>query len=191
MVSMNEIIKALAWLIGGGFLVKIIEFYFGRAYRKTLIINIDTTSTGLDNRRMLVVNVQFTNAGKGKIKAKPVKTSRADEYAYKNKIETVRYSGSLQIKELETAGLQGNKYLDWFDDSVSQEVSGIKEINLLDEYILTDKEGEIDFWLEPGETVHLATPLVLSPGNYLLKVSFYGPKADDDFWHRLIFVRLE
>jgi hypothetical protein len=59
----------------------------------------------------------------------------------------------------------------------------------LDEYILTDKNNVVEFWLEPGETVHLPAPLLLSSGYYLLKVSFYGPRHSD-FWSHIAYVHV-
>ena len=55
------------------------------------------------------------------------------------------------------------------------------EINLLDEYLLPNEGNKTAFRMEPGDVVYLPTTLILPPGDYLLKVSFYGNKSDKRF----------
>jgi hypothetical protein len=141
----------------------------------------------LRERRLLFIDIQLTNIGRGWIQAKTVGTGT---HADKDEFEIVKYSGSLQIKQIRAESIKGDESLDWFTSPVVQAVPGIDEINLLDEYVRTDRNNEIYFWLEPGESVHLGATVVLSPGHYLLKVTFYGPKFDE-FWHRLKYVYLE
>jgi hypothetical protein len=179
----------LKYLIGPSVLVALWELYKflrGRTFQSRLRIDISSSATPLGKNHLVFVDVQVTNFGKGKIQARPVGDG---EWAYKDQFETVAYSGSLQIKQIDAASVQGNEALDWFKSAAVKEVPGISEINLLDEYALTDKNNRIEFWLEPDETVHLGTAVVLSPGHYLLKASFYGTKPED-FWHHLACVYL-
>jgi hypothetical protein len=55
------------------------------------------------------------------------------------------------------------------------------EINLLDDY---EVDGKIKFYLEPNDTYHLTTPIVLSKGLYIATLTFLGKKYKEEFWRR-------
>jgi hypothetical protein len=163
------------------------KFLRGRSFQNTLIIDVTTSSQPSGERSVVFVDVQLKNLGKGRIKAKRIGDG---EYAYKDEIEQLKHSCGLQVRKINTASVTTDAHLDWFQSSALERVEGIPdEINLLDEYILTDKNNVVEFWLEPGETVHLPAPLLLSSGHYLLKVSFYGPRHSD-FWSYIAYVHV-
>jgi hypothetical protein len=56
-------------------------------------------------------------------------------------------------------------------------------IDVLEEYC-DEAKHMTDFWLEPGESYHIGSPLLLSPGSYLAKATFVGKKTDD-YWSRV------
>jgi len=173
----------------GAFLLWLYNYFRGRTYEKRLLLEVKTCSKALDGKRVLFVEVILTNAGKGKLGAKPV---GPDDYVYKDADEQLKYSCSLQVKRINTNKLKGETFLDWYKCSALEPVPGIpSEINLLDDYIVPDEDNKIIFWLEPGDIAHLPAPLVLQLGHYLLKVSFYGPKSKKEFWIRLVYVCLE
>lgn len=173
----------------GAFLFGLYNNWRGRTYEKRLLLDVKTSSKPLDDKRVLFVEVILTNAGKGKLDARRV---GPNDYVYKDADEQLKYSCSLQVKRVNTQKLTDETFLDWYKSSALEAVSGIPaEINLLDDYIVPAESNRVIFWLEPGDIAHLPAPLVLQPGHYLLKVSFYGPKFDEDFWTRLVYVCLE
>jgi hypothetical protein len=46
-----------------------------------------------------------------------------------------------------------------------------------------------DFWLEPGEAIDLLCPLILEPGDYLLKAIFVGNNRDADYWSQVVYYK--
>lgn len=67
-------------------------------------------------------------------------------------------------------------------------VEGLKEVNLLSNYEDPQHNNQVDFWMEPGETYYLGTPLVLPAGMYLAKVTVVGSDDDGDYWTRVLRV---
>lgn len=186
-VELFKNVSALAVIAGG--LWAIYHYVRGRTYEKRLLLDIKTSSSVMDKKRVLFVEVQLTNPGKGILQAKRVGPK---DYVYKDEAEQLKYSCSLQVKRLDPGKLAGEAHLDWYKCPALEPVPDIPaEINLLDEYIVPAENSEIVFWMEPGEIAHLPAALVLQPGHYLLKVSFYGTNPYKDFWSRLIYVRLE
>jgi len=100
---------------------------------------------------------------------------------WKNEWGTYYHSCGLQIKELGTT-CDGNAFYDWYEASKLSKVENIpEEINLIDDYEVSTN-GEVDFWLEPGDTVNLSTAMILHSGHYLAKVNFWGTSDKKDFW---------
>ena len=183
------VLEWLKYIVGPSILVGLWELYKfirSRTFASRLKIEVGSTATPLGERYLVFVDVQLTNFGRGKIQARPLDASQV---AYEDAVETVRYSGSLQVRQIEAGSIDANGYVDWFRSAAVKPLDGVPEINLLDEYTLPDENDRVEFWLEPDEVVNLGAPIVLSPGHYLLKVSFYGPESDD-FWHKLEHVYL-
>jgi len=161
-------------------------FIRGRTFEKRLLLDICTSSEELGETRLLFVEVKLTNNGKGKLGAKRV---RPGECVYTDEFEKLKYSCSLQIKRVNASDLKGETLLDWYNSAELRWVPDVpREINLLDEYLVPNEGNRTDFWLEPGDIAHLPASLVLLPGHYLLKVSFYGTRLKKDFWSRQVHV---
>jgi hypothetical protein len=160
----------------------------GRTYEKMLLLDIKTSSNVLGEKRVLFVEVQLTNHGKGKLQARPV---GPEDYVYTDKDEQLKYSCGLQVKRVALKKLAGDTYMDWYKCPALEPVPDIPaEMNLLGDYVVPAENDKIEFWLEPGDIANLAAPLVLQPGHHLLKVSFYGITSED-YWSRETYVRLE
>ncbi len=183
-----EIFKNISVAVIGGGLWFLYDHIRSRTFEKKLLLEIKTFSEPLDGKRVLFVDVELTNKGKGKLKARQVGPT---DYVYKDEHEQLKYSCSLQIKRVKTKNFDNETYLDWYKSPELESVPGIPaEINLLDDYIVSKKNNEIEFWMEPGDIVQLSAPLVLQAGHYLLKVSFFGSDLNEDFWSRLFYVHI-
>lgn len=183
---LGEVIKQIPPLaIAGG--VWAIYFYIrGRTFEKRLSLSVTAKSEPLGENRIVFVEVQLTNHGKGKLEARRV---RPGDYVYKDEIEQLKYGCSLQIKRVK-GNAADERFIDWYKTDALETIPNIPpEIDLLDDYRVPDEQWRTRFWLEPGDAVHLSAPLILSPSHYLLKVSFYGTNATKDFWSRLFYVR--
>ena len=143
----------------------------------------------MNEKWIVSVEVVLKNNGKGKIQA----WSGGDgKLAYKDALEELKRPCSLQLKRISSTVEQDNQYLNWYNSASLVSVPDIpSEINLLDDYVMTDDHNRVEFWLESGDTVHLPATLILNPGNYLGKISFYGRKPKKDFWTRFVFLNLE
>jgi len=151
-------------------------------------ITILTNTPSLGTRRLVSLDVVLSNTGKKAVVARRVSTN---EVAYSDPNETIQYSCGLQIREILTQLIQTNKSLDWFDDTnLLRCPTGLSgEIDLLGECELPD--GTPDFWIEPSDECHLGKVLFLSKGDYLLKFHFIGDNVSEEFWSRIIFLRVE
>ena len=115
----------------------------------------------------IFVDVALTNTGKSKVQA------HSERPAYQDRDETLEFPCSLQVREVIYGGSKA-AYCDWYDPSLVGVVNGIPAIDLATAFE-NPAEKATEFWIEPGETVHLGAMLVLPPGRYLLKVTFVGP----------------
>ena len=136
----------------------------------------------------------MSNEGKRKLEAKRVPT---DQIAYQDQGEIIQYPCGIQIKEIQTALIQTNKSLDWFNDTNQLKCPfGIpNEIDMLGEYELIDSSkpsqpGTPQFWIEPGEQYHMGTTLILPKGDYLLKLHFLGNCTVEDFCSRIVYMQV-
>jgi hypothetical protein len=145
-----------------------------------LEIDLHSTFKTLGTQQLFAfIEVQLTNKGKVKLGAK----NRQSSPAYSDKVEQLRYSGSLKLKKIK-AHAASAKWIDWFNDSSFEDASD--EINLLHEY--ENPEQGTDFWMEPGEVYTLGVPLTLTPGIYLAKVTFIGSRSNEEFWSRVMMI---
>lgn len=178
--------SAVAVIAGG--LWGLYHYVRGRTYEKKLLIDVKTSEDALEKKRVFFVEVQLSNTGKGILKARRI---GPDDYVYKDEFEQLKYSCSLQIKRVDPKKIVSDVCLDWYKCPALESVPDIPaEINLLDDYIVPADNNEVVFWLEPGDVAHLPAVLVLDPGHYLLKVSFYGTIPLKDYWSRLAYVRV-
>ena len=141
----------------------------------------------LGGRRLVFLDIFLDNTGKRKIVAERVSTNQV---AYSDPGETIQYSCGIQIRKILTTLIQTNQNLDWFENSnFFQCPPGLPpEIDLLGECELPD--GTPDFWIEPSDQCHLGHALVLSKGDYLLKVHLIGVDPEEDFWSRVVYMQV-
>jgi len=177
--------SAIAVIVFGGWYL--IDYIRGRTFSHRLQIDIKTYTESFESRRLLFIEVSLTNAGKGKLQARPI---GHDDYVYKDEYEKIRYACGLQVKRIEPLSINGETFLDWYASPSLSPVPDIpREINLLDDYIVPNDDNKTVFWLEPGDIAQLSAAMIVTPGHYLVKVSFYGKKKDD-YWSRLGYVRV-
>jgi hypothetical protein len=157
-------------------------------------ITISTNSPVLGDKRLVFLDVILTNTGKRKLEAKRVPANQA---AYKDQEEVIKYSCGVQVREIQTSLILTNKSLDWFADTnyLRCPVGIPEEIDMLGEYELANSSdpsiyGIPAFWIEPNEQYHLGTALILSKGDYLLKIHFIGNYSDEDFWSRIVYMQV-
>ena len=118
-------------------------FVRGRTFEKRLLLDICTSSEELGEARLLFVEVTLTNNGKGKLAAR---RGRLSDWVYKDEIEQLKYSCSLQIRRVNANKLKGEALLDWYDCRALEQVPDIpSEINLLDEYLVPNKDYATEF----------------------------------------------
>jgi hypothetical protein len=142
------------------------------------------SSAGKNGNSIVFIDVILKNTGRTKINAKPKKFSQGKpEPLYQDDFETLYHSCELQIRRLD-AKIDGNAVYDWYGLSNVTE-----EINLIDDYEINEN-GAIEFWLEPGDTVHLGTALTLHPDHYLAKVTFLGSSKAEDYWERYFYFQV-
>lgn len=157
-------------------------------------ITISTNSAALGERRLVFLDLVMSNEGKRKLEAKRVPT---DQIAYQDLGESLQYPCGIQVREIQTYLIKTNKSLDWFNDTNQLKCPlGIPdEIDMLEEYELIDTNKPSctetpAFWIEPAETYHLGTSLILPKGDYLLKIHFLGNNTDEDFWSRIVYMQV-
>jgi hypothetical protein len=131
---------------------------------------------------LVAFDIALSNKAKVRVRA-----TRERRPAYKDDWEGLNFGGDLLIRPLPSGVPEGSE-IRWFSKNAptSPQVGDI-EADLLDEYELN---GETDFWMEPGETYHLATNVVLRPGGYLCMVTFVGAKSKQEFWRRMFLVQV-
>ena len=98
------------------------------------------------------------------------------EFAYRDEIETIKYSIELQIKKVKLNHVIYN----WFDSQHYE--TFIEPINLLTDLEPPAKFGDPVFYLEPKDSQHLGCFLALFNGLYEAKVIFIGERKEEDFW---------
>lgn len=185
MTIIEQLFSKVPFVLLGGVIWQLYLHWRGRTFEKRLLIDITSSTKPFDEKRILFVEVQLTNAGRGKLEARRVGPT---DYVYHDEDEQLRYSCSLQIKRINGGKIANETLLDWYNCTELEAVPNVpREINLLDDYVVPAEDNKIIFWMEPEDVVHLSASLVLLPGSYLLKVSFYGANPNEDFWSRLVF----
>jgi len=178
----NDIVVTLAAIAGGAW--ALLRVKRERADESALDIDVSVRCDEAPGRErpVVFVEVKVQNVGKTKIQAKP--TRDANGAVYSDAAETIRYSGSLEVRSIVDIGAE-NRCLDWYDGKAVAPIAGVSEINLLSEYEIPEENNAVDFWMEPGETYALGRAIVLPAGLYLAKVTFVGERAGD-FWARIV-----
>jgi hypothetical protein len=188
MVTLIEIFKTISFTAMGAAAWALYTHWRGRTFKKKLFIDIKTKVEPTRLNKILDIEVQLKNISKVKLQARPI--------AFKNRVsrdqkEQIKYSCGLQIKRINTRKIAYPSNLDWYTSPSLEPIPGFPaEINLLDEYIISNESNKIIFWIEPEEVVQLNATVVLEDGHYLLKVGFYGTNPDSDYWSRQNYVHI-
>lgn len=191
---LHNLLVALGVVVGGGWVL--FQFAIKRAYETALEINFSTTCCphGM-SKYMVFIDCALRNPASRKLGARakryknglgsPVfKDERPATGEPLEPPETLRHSVGLQIKRLDT-DIPANTLLDWSEKANAAHTEDLfGEINLIESYEIPGVE-KVHFWMEPGETYHLGTPVVLAEGRYLAMVTFIGSAGDDEFWRRV------
>lgn len=169
----QSLVLTLAAIIGG--IWALYKFVLQRDFETNLDLDISTECfSGNKGNMMIFINTTLKNTGKTYIAAKP-KKYKDNSYlpVYQDKLDVIHHGCDLQIKCLNT-GIKA--VYDWYNPLNFTQVENLPDhINLLAEYEISN-QGQIDFWMGPGETFYLGTAVTLPPGHYLAKVVFVGPK---------------
>lgn len=175
---------ALAVIIGGTWAYY--RFILQRANQTALEIELAVSSSPYrDGLFIVFFDVACRNKGTVRLVASKKRRPVFNDNA-KGDGELVRHSLDIQLRQI-AAGLEPYHTVDWWvQDLASQWGPLIKELDLLEDYEVPGTD-RTDFWMEPSESYHLATCLVLPLGHYIAKVTFVGQGASES-WRRTFHV---
>jgi hypothetical protein len=164
--AVSKLATTLAILVTGVW--ALYHFYLRRESQTALTIDMSTTPVRYSSSAVLVTfDVTLTNKGLVVLRA-----NRDNGSAYQDKDEIIKYGADLLLREV-PSGLTPVTPVDWFTEDREHSPHDTDfEVDLV--RIFRDDNGRTDFWMEPGETYHVGSTLVLSPGNYLAMVTFVG-----------------
>ena len=159
------------------------HFYLRREREAALGIDLSFITVPYNSTSYLVA-FDLTLANKGSVRLR-AKQKRCP--AYSDKDEKLKYSCDLILRAVPTT-LQPGGQVTWFSEPDPKSPrEGDIELDLISEHELN---GKTDFWMEPNETYHVGTALVLQAGTYLVMVTFVGDASDEDFWRRLFVIHV-
>jgi hypothetical protein len=171
----SEIIQnfAVASAVAVGGIWTLSTFVFQRSHETALKLEMTTTQARCDGVSYLVFfEVALTNLSRRMIEAQAKSYDAGGaKPVYKDLEEQLSHACSLQIRRIKTR-IPNETSLDWFEKAAHLEPVGV-EINMISDYEIS-RTGEIDFWIEPGESYHLGRTIVLPPGNYLAMLTLVG-----------------
>ncbi len=179
----------LAIIIGG--IWALYRSVIRNEHETDLNIDISTDSHSINDKSDIVyISISLDNRGNRRIY--PRKRDFIDgnfKAIYKDLRETLYHSCGLQLKQINTK-FTGNTLYTWYDPKNLSEVENIPtEINLLEDFeasIENTANVDTDFGLTPGETAHRGIVVVLQPGHYLARVTFWGSRERyrAEFWRK-------
>jgi hypothetical protein len=173
----NDAVVSVAALAGGAW--AILRLKRERSDEAALDIDVSHTSYPQSDQCFVFFRVVLRNVGKTKIQAK---TESSGGFIYDDGVEQLKHGCSLQLKRIKPWAAGTHRRLDWFDSPLLEAVEGLGEINLLADYEDPKQDNSVDFWMEPSETYDLGTPLMLSGGTYLAKVTVVASGDDGNYW---------
>lgn len=181
----NNVVVGAAALAGGLWALR--RYRLERTAESALTIEITSRSAPLPTpgTHLVFLEVTLRNVGKTQITART--RAQGDGKAYRDSVETITNSGTLEIKALGASAAPRAGNLDWFDANSWVPVAGLAPLDMLSEYENPDKANEVEFWMEPGESYGLNRSVSLGEGTYLAKFTFIGNR-EGDFWTRLMQV---
>ena len=179
----EHLVVTVAAVIGG--LWALFRFVHERNSEAALDIATRVQSVPLPSGdHFVTVTLSLTNRGSIKLQAKPNRPWQ--EPAFTDGVETLRHSGSLQIRQVDGSVPVPNRHLDWFEGGPFVPVPGLPtEINVLSDYEEPRNGSVVDFWMEPGETYRFGVPVALPPGVFVAKVTFVGAGSAGNFWSQI------
>jgi len=178
LADVKELVVTLAAVIGGAWVL--LRLFKERTDEAALDIVVTVTSRPYDTTTWLAFfDVVLTNKGKTKVQAK---ASVPGQIAFDDQVERLNTSCTLQVKRVRPGLGAPQQWIDWFDSPLLEHMA---DVNLLSEYEDPQNRNRVDFWMEPGEAYHLGTPLILTEGLYLGKITFIGSRGNDNFWSRI------
>jgi hypothetical protein len=159
------------------------RFGLRREREAALGIDLSFTSVPYDSTSYLVA-FDLTLANKGGVR---LTARRKRRPAYSDTDEDLKYSCDLLLRAV-SASLQHGSQVTWFSNPGQRSPCPDDiEVDLVSEHEL---DGKTDFWMEPNETYHVSTALILRAGIYLVMITFVGEASDGDFWRRLFVIHV-
>jgi hypothetical protein len=177
----QNVIVSLGIVAGGVW--ALFRFARRREHETSLTIDISTRLSEYTSPNCLVlIEVNLKNTCQTKIEVFHPPNGRP---VFSDENEELKHNISLWVRRVKI-GAQPGEVLDWFTKRESN--SGYfedvaKEINLLSTLETPDLKHPL-LCLEPNEEYNLAVPIILTPGLYLLMVTFVGRRPNFDFWRR-------
>jgi hypothetical protein len=176
-----DAVTALGILAGGMWVAY--QFVLGRAFESSVSIEPNLEMHSVLRDHLVSFDIAITNTGHRRIVVDK-QLSDAQKAEYENSIQ---YPGDLQIKRIKK--MPSPAFVGWWTEVV-ESVQGLPEhISLLYEY--TDKDKNIDFFMEPKERYSLGVSFLLPSGDYLAKIVLVGTRTSaSEYWSRIFHFRV-
>jgi len=179
--GLKNFAEMLAILVGGGWAF----FRFVLRRERETALSMDMKSSSIPRGpgvHLVSFDVELSNKAAVSLRAK-----RKRLPAYPDPTDVLNYSVDLLLRSIPSS-LPVGASLRWFPEPAQKSPQpGDIEVDLVDEY---EDMGKTDFWMEPGETYHVSTSMVLAAGTYLAMVTFVGNRSDKEFWRRVFVVQV-
>jgi hypothetical protein len=167
-----------------------------RRLESGLSIGAKVTWTGIGEARFLVyIDISLQNIGNRLLRAHAKRGNFEHPLPLPGRPGAHQHfhSVALHIRRIEPTAIAdlSGIVVDWHDTKYLSEISDIgpeegHEIDLIRSYEQRSKSDgiRVAFFMEPQEMYHLGTSVVLSPGQYMGRVTFFGSRGSDEFWDR-------
>jgi hypothetical protein len=97
MEIISELLKSASMAAVGAAVWGRYVHWRSRTFQKKLLIEAAATTRMIGERRLVFIEIQLTNAGRGKLEARRVGPA---EYVYWDEFESLNYSCSLQLRRV-------------------------------------------------------------------------------------------
>ena len=178
----ESIITAIGIIAAG--LWAFTRFRNKRENETALSLDLETSFYEYDRDHQIVFfRAVLKNCGQVKIEAiSKCKPAYKDTFGDGTE-EIISYALNLKVRAIPN-DLPERKIIYWYPEPTDD----IFEVDLLQEYedYVTN---ELWFWMEPGEEYKLGVPVILTPGNYLAKLTFQG-KGKQEHWSRMFLIKV-
>jgi hypothetical protein len=172
-------VKILAIAIGG--LWVLYRFGLRRAFESALAMGIRVQATSSGSEYVVFLQVDLANIGGRRIiAAGRLSAQQREEYE-----DSVEYPCDLQVRSI-TPTEAVSPHLNWWKSPDNRDLC---RVSVLEEY--SNKDGWIDFFMEPQERYTLGQVLVLPRGHYMAKLVFVGSRAGAwEYWSQITYFRV-